>query len=307
MKYFWFVLLSFFLLNSCDDGDIIEDTFNFSTITVQKCSNSTVLYKINEAEALVFTTIDTNFPNAEGTKTLFVDGTNKISYKKFASKTSSSNICDTPTIAVLEEWKVTGGTIEIVSTKILDTNNPSKIVGYNHAITFKNITFNKSDGQLVYDNYVFGNYRTDVVDLNFNYNTATLLNCSNTNLLFKYNANNALLLDIEASLYTHHTVGTKTALINSTSNKVSYRVYDGGVNEAYFCQAIPPTSPALKEEWKAEDGVTDTSGMIVVETTQQTQTTFKHTIKLRKVTFKKGVLTYSPSPNGDYVFGEIIN
>lgn len=49
------------------------------------------------------------------------------------------------------------------------------------------------------------------------------------------------------------------------------------------------------------------SGIIKVETiATATPGQFKHTIKLFKVVFENGVNTYSPSPNGDYLFGEYI-
>jgi hypothetical protein len=312
MRYFLIFLISQFLLISCDDGDIIEDTFNFTNATVQKCSTSSVFYKINDKEALVLSTPETSFPNEEGTQNLTINSSNIVVYKKFSSSTNATNICSTPTLTVTEEWNVTGGTIEIITTKILDTNDPNKVVGYNHLITFKNMTFNAPDREIVYDKYEFGSYRTDVVDLKFDYTAAIMQNCASNDLLFKYNNNgttnkyNALLLNIDPTLYNHQTVGTKTALINTT-NKITYRVYSGDLNSNFFCQAIPPSSPTLTEEWTAQDGVTDISGIIVVETTQQTTTTYRHVIKLRKTVFKKGVLTYSPNPDGDYNFGEIIN
>lgn len=312
MRYFLIFLLSQFLLISCDDGDIIEDTFNFTNASIQKCTTSSVLYKINDDEALILSTPESSFPNQEGTQNLSIGTSNAVVYKKFSNATNTSNICNTPTLTVLEEWNVTGGTIEIISTKILDTTDPNKVVGYNHKITFKNITFNAPDREIVYNNYEFGNYRTDVVDLKFDYTSAIMQSCSNNDLLFKYNNNgttnkyNALLLNIDPTLYKHQTIGTKTALINST-NKVTYRAYSGDLNNNFFCQSIPPSSPSLTEEWVAQDGVTDVNGIIEVETTQQTATTYRHIIKLKKTIFKKGVLTYSPSPDGDYIFGEIIN
>lgn len=306
MKKFLILLASLILLISCNDGDPIEQSFNFSNVSVQKCGTSSTLYKVNDDEALIYSTLESNFPNKEGLQNLPISSSNGIVYKKYSTSTTASNICDSPTIPVIEQWTVSGGTVEIKTTKIFDTTDPTKIVAYNHQITFKNITFNKPNGQIVYDKYDFGSYRTEVIDLKFNYEKAILQGCSGNNLIFKYNISNALLLDIDPLLYKHQTVGTKTALINS-NNKISYRVYNGGLNANFFCQSIPPTSPSLTEEWIAEDGVQDKSGILVVETSQQTPTTYKHIIKLRNVTFKKGVLTYSPKPDGDYIFGEIIN
>jgi hypothetical protein len=89
-------------------------------------------------------------------------------------------------------------------------------------------------------------------------------------------------------------------------NKVIYRVYNGGLNTAFFCSSIPSSNPVLTEEWVAENGVATTSGIIKVVTTQQTTSTYKHTIKLFNTTFKKGIRTYSPAPGADYEFGELI-
>lgn len=304
MKYFLSLLVSFLVLTGCDDGDIIEETFNFANATVQKCASSSVLYKISDNEALVLNTPETTFPNAEGTQTIPVSGTTSILYKKYGTTTTSENICGTPTLPVVEEWFVTGGSIEVISTKIFDTTNPTEVIAYNHKITFKNITFTAPTKQVVYANYEFGNYRTEVIDLAFDYDTAITQTCPGNNLIFKFNNTNALLLDVDPALFDH-TIGTKTALI-STTNKVTYRVYNGSLNTNFFCSAIPPTSPTLTEEWIAEDGVTSTSGIIKVETTVDSPTTYKHVIKLYNTTFKKGVKTYSPAPGDDYIFGEWI-
>lgn len=304
MKYFWGVFFSLFLLFSCDDGDIIEETFNFSAATVQKCSTGDVLYKISDNEALLLSTPETSFPNEEGTVNIPVTGTTSILYRKYATTTSTSNICGTPTISVLEEWFVNGGSMDVVTTKIYDTTIPTKVIAYNHKITFKNITFIAPTKQVVYAAYEFGSYRTDVVDLAFDYATATTQTCSGNNLIFKYNNSNALLLDVDPALF-NSTIGTKTAEISAT-NQVIYRVYSGNLNTNFFCSAITPTTPTLTEEWVAENGVVGTSGIIKVETTQETATTYKHVIKLFNTTFKKGVKTYSPAPAADYTFGELI-
>lgn len=304
MKYFWLLILTGLLFTGCDDGNIIEETFNFAAATVQKCSSGDVLYKISDNEALLFSTPETSFPNVEGTQTIPVTGTTSIVYRKYAAATNTATICGTPTIAVTEEWFVTGGNVIIETTKIYDTTIPTKVIAYNHKITFQNITFIAPGKQVVYATYDFGSYRTEVIDLAFDYATATTQTCSGNNLLFKYNNTNALLLDMDPALLDH-TIGTKTALISAT-NQVTYRVYNGSLNSNYFCAAITPSTPTLTEEWIAENGVVGTSGIIKVETTQETATTYKHIIKLFNTTFKKGIQTYSPAPDADYTFGEII-
>lgn len=300
MKNFWTLLVSLIVLTSCNDGNLIEDTFSFSNVSVQKCASSNILYKINDKEALVLNTPDSNFQNKEQTQSIPVNGTTSIVYKKFSTTSNTNEICATPTIPVIETWNVVGGTLEIVSTKIMDNTNTS-IVAYNHKITFKNITFITPTKQVVYDTYEFGSYRTEVINLNFNYSTAIMQNCSGNNLIFKYNGNNALLLDINSTLFDH-TLGTKSQIID-TNNKVIYRVYNGSLNTNFFCSAITPSTPTLTEEWIAQNGVAATSGEIRVETVLS-GSQYKHTIKLYNTTFKKGILEYNPAPNAEYIFGD---
>lgn len=309
MKYFWALLISVLVLTACDDGDVIENNFNFGSAAIQKCSDSNLLYKINAKEALILNTPETSFPNNETPLSIPISSTTSITYRKFSANTSTSNICGVPTLPVIEEWGVIGGTVEIATNKIYDTAGTT-VVAYNHKITFKNITFITANKQIVYDTYEFGNYRTEVIDLHFNYTTAVTQNCSGNNLIFKYNSSNALLLDVDPTLFNHIlTAGTpKTRLINTTTNKVVYRVYNGGLNANFFCSAITPATPTLTEEWVAEDGVAGVSGIITVDTEATANPSiFKHTIKLYKTTFKKGIGEYSPNPDGDYLFGEFYN
>lgn len=306
MKYFWTVLLSLMIITSCDDGDIIEDTFNFESATIQKCSNSNVLYKINDKESLIFNAPETYFSNEVQTQTYTIGSSNSLMYRKFASATSASNICETPTLQVVDEWNAIGGTIEIVSTEIL---SGTTVVAYNHNITFKNVTFQASDKQVVYDSYFYGSHRTDVIDLDFDYALPEeVIECPSNNLLFKYNQNNVLLFDIDKAALFQNSVTTpgnpRTALITTTTNKVIYRVYSGGLNENYFCSAITPSTPTLTEEWIADNGVDNVSGIIrVVTETTSTPGEFKHSVYLYKTTFRKGFQYYSPNPDGDYLFG----
>ena len=309
MRYIWALLVSVLLLTSCDDGDIIIDSFNFDTAQVQKCTTSNTLYKISDNEALVFVTPESSFPNETQTETISIGGGNSITYRKYAAAVATSSICETPMQTVTEEWNCIGGDIEIKSTPIYDSATPNKIIAYNHAITFKNLIFQAPGKQIVYDTYAFGNYRTDVLDLAFNFTSPDeVLTCSNNNLIFKYNSNKVLLFDIDKTNLFQNAVtipgNPRTALINSIDNKVIYRVYSGGLNQNFFCSSITPSTPSLSEEWVADNGVADTSGIIKVVTEATTDpNTFKHTIYLYKTTFRKGIYYYSPNPEGDYKFG----
>ena len=310
MKYFWTLLIGVLMLTACDDGDVIENNFNFGSQSIQKCSDSNLLYKINEKEALILNTPSTNFQNNELPLSIPISSTTSIVYRKFSANTSTSNICSTPTLPVIEEWSVIGGTVEITSNKVFDTDNIT-VIAYNHKIVFKNITFIAGDKQIVYDSYEYGNYRTDVINLHFDYTAATTQDCGGGGFIFKNNATNALLLDVDPTLFdqTITVPGTpKERLIDATTNKVVYRVYDGGLNNNYFCAAITPATPNLLQEWVAEPGVAGTSGIIRVDTEAgPTPGTYKHTIKLYKTTFKRSIDEYSPNPDGEYLFGVYYN
>ncbi len=312
MKYFLALFISVLTLSGCDDGDIIVNSFDFETATVQKCADTGILYKINGNESLVLNTPIANFPNVETPlntpRIINITGATSVQYRKYNTSATTANICGTPTLTVLEEWNAVGGTIEITTIKIFAPNG-TDVAGYNHNIVFKNITFSAPDKQVVYDSYIFGNHKTDVIDLDFDYTTAAMQNCDTNNLIFKYNVNNALLLDVDPTLFANAVtpVGTpRTALINTTTNKVVYRIYNGALSYNYFCSAITPATPTMTEEWVADNGVAATSGIIKVETVAVDATHFKHTISLYKTTFRKGIYYYSPKPDGDYVFGEYI-
>jgi len=312
MKYFLTLFISALVLTGCNDGDLITENFNFDSATIQKCSSSN-LYKINGQEALVLNTSEENFPNQETPagepRVLPINSATSIYYRKYSGTVSSNSICESPapaTPVVLEEWNVVGGTVQITTNKVFAADGIT-VIAYNHNIVFKNITFVTNGKQLVYETFVFGNYRTDVIVLPFNFGSSATQDCSTNNLVFKYNTNEVLLLDVDASLFANaETLGTpRTALINST-NKVVYRIYNGNLNANFFCASIAPTSPTVTEEWVAQNGVADTSGIIKVETVAIDAVTFKHTITLYKTTFQKGIYTYSPSTTDEYIFGDYI-
>ena len=102
-----------------------------------------------------------------------------------------------------------------------------------------------------------------------------------------------MILDVAdfATLFDNSVTTTpRTATIDST-NKLTYRLYSGQVDDAYFCATTTPTTPTLTQEWKAVDGVATVSGIIEVSTATF-GTGFQHTIRLKKVTFKKGNSTF---------------
>jgi hypothetical protein len=318
MKYFFAVLFCALILTACDDGDLITADINLDSVTtVSKCSDTNTLYKVNGDQALLLNIDETNFPNTEtlaNTPRVVTLGTAASAvYRKYSGAVTATSFCSSSVPAsptVLEEWTITGGTIEITTVKILSDTNPTTVVGYNHAIVFKNVTFISTTGQeIAYPSKEFGNYRTDVIVLPFAFSAATTQKCTTKNLLFKYSGSEVLLFEVDPLLFVNAVtpIGSpRQRTIDGISNKVYYRIFNGGLNIDFFCAASQPALPTLKEEWISVNGIVGVSGIIRVETTATgtaPNQVFTHTIKLYKTTFKNGIKEFSPNATGDYVFG----
>lgn len=305
-------------LTGCDDGDVTVDNISFDTVTPAKCENTNLLYKINGTDALLFDITDVNifntaFANDEttaGTPRIVTisETANKVIYRAYNGTLASSKFCGSVTDAnpsVTEEWIATSGVAEIVTTpiKVIDAvSGVERITKYNHYIVFKNITFQKPNGEQTYDSFIFGSIQTDNAILTFGFDEADLAKSSCDNRLFNINSTEVLELNLDTATYANLiqnvvTTTPRTAVISAT-NKLNYKLFSGIVNDAYFCATTIPTTPTLLQDWIAADGVANTSGIIEVSTTTF-GTQFQHTIHLKKVTFRRG--------NSQFELGEDYN
>jgi hypothetical protein len=312
MKRFLGVLICAIALNSCDDGDLVVDKIDFSAVQTQKCSENNLLYKLNDKESLILKLpVGTfaNNPTALGEPTILdVNATNQVVYSFYTGKVASGNICDLiapATPNVNSQWKASSGKIQIVITdskKLDETNNSTRITGYNTNIVFKNITFDKGDGtSQFYETFAFGDYTNTIVPLPFGFNE--LLNiCSATNQVYKFSESESFTLNIDKALIANEVTAPnvpRTGVIGATVNKLAYSLFNIGVVTAdYFCKATIPSSPVVSQEWLGKIG-----GIIEVTTTTSGPTTFKHTITLKNVTLVKGNSNFQLGTS--YKFGEL--
>lgn len=306
------------LLNGCDDGDLTIETIDFADVTAVKCGLNDLVYKIKENEALIIEIpeasnafITTVTPYGEP-RQFTIGGNNKVIYRSYSGTIATENVCSTippSSPNVTEEWVATSGTIEITTTPILVPNttltsgNATKIKGYNHAIVFKNVTFDKPNGEQFFETYVFGSYAKDLLStetLPFAFDDE-VEKCSSGNTVYNTSGSEALVLNLDATFFPAAS-GTQTALISAT-NKVTYTLFTaGGLTSDNFCTTPAPTTPAASQIWIAEDG-TATSGIIeVVTTTLGSQ--FQHTIHLKKVTFTRNGSEFYLGD--DYIYGSFI-
>ena len=104
---------------------------------------------------------------------------------------------------------------------------------------------------------------------------------TSTRLLFKRNGVEALILNLQAGLLRNE-VSTDT--LESTlpgQSQLIYRIFSEEVTDSYFCDAVPPVTPTVREE------ITAASGTVLIFTTRNASDTtlFEHQIRLDGVTF----------------------
>ena len=312
MKRIIGLLIFTLCLNSCDDGDLIQEDISFDTVGVQQCASNSLLYKVKDSEALIFNATGINFPTETTTQTLNVSESNRLIYRFYNNNVTSATICDAipPAIPVVtDQWSATGGKIIINTTAVKtvkDTDNSSKITGYNHNITFKNITFNKSDGKTqVYETFTFGDLVVSATALPLAF-TKVLKQCPSTKQVYDKNSSEALILDIDPALIVNTATplnAPRTGLISDMKNKLTYKLFSGLLTDDYFCNSVYPANPAIIEEWIAVPGVANTTGIIEVTTTVFGNG-FKHTIVIKKGKLKKGNSDFLLGDN--YIYGELL-
>lgn len=169
MKKVFGLIIALLMVTSCDDGEITLQSFDFESQAIQKCSDKTILFKTKNDELLLIslpeTTFNTAFDNSEtdGTpRTVLINSTNEVIYRKYSGNVSSSTICNdlppaTPTVT--KEWTTSGGTILIESNALYDTDGIT-ITGYTHNITFENIVFSSGEESFSFTSYIFGDFET---------------------------------------------------------------------------------------------------------------------------------------------------
>jgi len=318
MKRVFSLIIFLLLLNGCDDGNLSLETISFESATTQSCSTNNIIYKVKEKEALLLEIPKTSFvniPTVPGTPTVInIDNsTYRVVYRFYNGTVVADNICNTippATPIVTDQWIATSGQIEITTTTITQAGSiagSTIITGYNHHIVFKNITFDKGNGNQVYETFPFGDYTTSATSLPFGFDK-TVEQCPTSKQIYNYVSGESLTLDnIESGLIinTETPLNTpRTGLIGSVKNKLTYRLYNGIITSGYFCNTTVPLLPTISEEWNAVDGVSGVSGIIEVTTIKSGTTAYKHTIVIKNATLMKDNSSFKLGDS--YIYGDLI-
>jgi|GEM_PF-1152509 len=168
----------------------------------------------------------------------------------------------------------------------------------------------------------------DMVSQSFNFNSeVSASDCGATstiNTVFKINENEALILKIDGpqtfvtndgqeytvDLFPFRNQTTQTGAPKiykiSAANRVIYRVFNGPVTSAYFCQEIPPISPSVVSESSTlsnGDGrIEIATSKIVDDYASVAAIAYQHLVTLKDITFTDGTTntTYETYNYGIY-------
>lgn len=312
MKRLIVFLVSILAFSACDDGDLVVDTIDFDEVATSSCADNNLLFKLKESEALILNipeeTFENNPTDPNTPLQVNVDATHQVVYNFYNGKVASANLCSlippaTPTIN--KQWKAASGVIQITTTAIKsldDTDNSTRITGYNNNIVFKNITFTKEDGTTqFYETFSFGDYKKTVDPLPFAFN-GFLLMCTDTGQVYDFSQSESFTLDIDPELILNEVTpidAPRVGQIGLVKNKLVYRLFTNGVLKPdYFCQVPPPILPTVSEEWLGKVG-----GTIEVTTTTSGPNVFKHTIVFKNVTLEKDNSNFQLGNN--FKYGEL--
>lgn len=298
MKKLIVLVTSLFLLQSCDDGDLILETFNFNNETVQKCNN--LLFVTKEKEILILNIPSSNFleePTVEGSPRIYtLTNSDELIYRLYNENVNSTAICsEIPPVSpiALEEYKaLPGGQIQIITTVLpsVDETTKTTTINYIHQIKLINVQFTNGEKNLIYEEFLFGNYKSKTNTLSFNFSSNNGVQCNSNNL---YKNSNTQLIFFD---FPNNTLPTSagTTLINlDSTNKITYKMFSGGtLTNVLICSATPPDSPfILEEEWIA------TNGTVEITTTEITGSNnlpaLKYEIKFLNITYEKDNLNFT--------------
>lgn len=269
MKKIFGLIAALILIIGCDDGEMGFNSFNFENGTLARCADSNIYYKINGTEVLMLDLSANNLVNVaspldgNGNKIptqIPIGAGNTITYRNYDSAPAANSICSFPAPAspvVTEEWSGEG-TITVV-TDVL-RNNDGIITGYSHKITLQDISFTKNGETTRIVNNDFGSI---IIPIGFTFNFGTeeinlkAKKCPENNLVFRRNAQEALLLDFVPGTFPA-TLGGEPVEINfenlTDENDMIFLVYDGSITDAHICDVISPVSPNIRERWSATSG-----------------------------------------------------
>lgn len=130
------------------------------------------------------------------------------------------------------------------------------------------------DGDLAIDTVDFDSITT--------VQTCNTVSATTSNVLFKINGAEALILELPAGLIKNEVSADTLRSSIPGASKLTYRIFTDDVTTTYFCSQIPQITPIVTEEVIAE------AGSVLVVTTALDSVSFEHSILLSEISFLTG-------------------
>jgi len=151
-------------------GDFIDSnvTLNFSFISeFSFCDDENQIFAIDTNQGMKISSPDFQFNETTGTQSISLNNSNFIEYYYFSETGSINNnvMCDLNNMPadlnLIENWKSTAGTLEIVTTANSTLENPEVITGYTYTLYLKNVTFTKDSDSFTIANQLIGKFNNN--------------------------------------------------------------------------------------------------------------------------------------------------
>lgn len=320
MKKLIFAFVLILLTNSCDDGELTIENFNFGIAIPTTCNpgqSGFFIYKTNGKEVIILKIDENKFLEAQNTERSFNIPTDvQVIYRIYTDAIATGFLCTSPPPTspnVTEEWNAISGTVTILSTAITTEdvpNNKTRISGLSHEISIKNLNFKKPDGtEQLFTNFTFGNYKNTFTQFPESFGPDNLIGiCINGVSLDKLSkvTNNQSLVIEAPSIFLNDASNLnveKNYLINNNTIKLNYNLYaNSTVSTAGICANSTPT-PVQK--WVARDGVANVSGIISVFKTERISNQnvvngYKYVVKLKNIEFVRNGFVFKSGTSYDF-------
>lgn len=149
-----------------------------------------------------------------------------------------------------------------------------------------------------------GNLTVDVID----FSEVAAQKCSTKDVIYKVKDGEMLFIEIPATTFTNDQTldGEPIEVTINSTNKVTYRKYDGTVSSSNICPTVPDATPNLKEEWNATAGIIQITSTAIKSTNTTDNSTritgYTYNIIFKNITFQKptGPQVYETFTFGNY-------
>lgn len=319
-------IFSMFLLQSCDDGDVVYENLDFGTSQVQKCIDKNFYFKTMGNEIMILSIpVDSLMKTSTHLEEL-VNDQNKVNYRKYSGDTHKGLICDPLPPAnpsVVSELVAQNGGKIIIDKRITPTVNESNKtanISYSYTFNFENIKFKNDQDELKFEKLNFGNYVSTTLNFNLDFTKKgeaqnlpkEAFQCSDKNTIVAINGRETVLINL-AQNFTFPTIeGTQTFPINE-ANQVVYKMYrNGALNSKDICEFdgnITSSRNNLLERWIAKSGVMEITTRKTQPKNENDKAKWHYTITVIEAPFHKQIDASSMSETSfkfeRFIFGAL--